>query len=93
MKKNNTKITILGCGSSTGVPRVGNEWGVCNPKIIENTQAVFNQDNGTGRVVELNGQGFLHSHGNKIFFQSFGWEDNIPSSKNKPKLLKINNLL
>ena len=35
--------------------------------------------------------GILHSHGNKIFFQSFGWEDNIPSSKNKPKLLKINN--
>ena len=31
------------------------------PKIIEKTQAVFNQDNGTGRVVELNGQGFLHS--------------------------------
>ena len=31
------------------------------PKIIENTQAVFNQDNGTGRVVELSGQGFLHS--------------------------------
>ena len=30
-------------------------------RIIENTQAVFNQDNGTGRVVELNGQGFLHS--------------------------------
>ena len=30
------KITILGCGSSTGVPRVGNEWGSCNPKTPEN---------------------------------------------------------
>ena len=30
------KITILGCGSSTGVPRVGNEWGSCNPKIPQN---------------------------------------------------------
>ena len=39
MKKNNTKITILGCGSSTGVPRVGNEWGACNPKIIENNRS------------------------------------------------------
>lgn len=24
-------ITILGCGSSGGVPRVGNDWGACNP--------------------------------------------------------------
>ena len=32
------------------------------PKIIENTQAVFNQDNGTGRVVSINGQGFLNSY-------------------------------
>tara|TARA_Y100000590_G_scaffold470715_1_gene668347 strand:- start:10282 stop:11094 length:813 start_codon:yes stop_codon:yes gene_type:complete len=30
------KITILGCGSSTGVPRVGNEWGDCDPSIPEN---------------------------------------------------------
>jgi hypothetical protein len=32
------------------------------PKIVENTQAVFNQDNGTGRVVNINGAGFLHSY-------------------------------
>jgi len=32
------------------------------PKIVENTQAVFNQDNGTGRVVNISGQGFLHSY-------------------------------
>lgn len=25
------KVTILGCGSSGGVPRVGNDWGVCDP--------------------------------------------------------------
>jgi len=25
------KVTILGCGSSTGVPRVGNDWGDCDP--------------------------------------------------------------
>jgi len=23
--------TILGCGSSGGVPRIGNDWGVCDP--------------------------------------------------------------
>ncbi len=25
------RITILGCGSSTGVPRIGNDWGACDP--------------------------------------------------------------
>lgn len=33
-----------------------------HPDIIAKTQAVFNQDNGTGRVVEIAGQGFLHSY-------------------------------
>ena len=25
------KVTILGCGSSNGVPLIGNEWGACDP--------------------------------------------------------------
>ena len=29
-------FTILGCGSSTGVPRIGNEWGACDPKNPKN---------------------------------------------------------
>ena len=33
-----------------------------NPEVVENLQALFNQDNGTGRVVRLSGQGFLHSY-------------------------------
>ncbi len=33
-----------------------------HPDIIDNLQAAFNQDNGTGRVVRLSGQGFLHSY-------------------------------
>ena len=28
---NALKVTILGCGSSGGVPRVGGDWGVCDP--------------------------------------------------------------
>ena len=32
------------------------------PEIVNNIQAVFNQDNGTGRVVNLAGQGFLHAY-------------------------------
>jgi carboxypeptidase Q len=33
-----------------------------HPDIVENLQALFNQDNGTGRVVSISGQGFLHSY-------------------------------
>ncbi|WP_394973939.1 M20/M25/M40 family metallo-hydrolase [uncultured Croceitalea sp.] len=33
-----------------------------HPKIVAGVQAVFNQDNGTGRVVRLSGQGFLHAY-------------------------------
>ncbi len=33
-----------------------------HPKIVDNVQALFNQDNGTGRVVKLSGGGFLHSY-------------------------------
>jgi hypothetical protein len=33
-----------------------------HPEIVNNIQAVFNQDNGTGRVVRLSGAGFLHAY-------------------------------
>lgn len=33
-----------------------------NPEVVENLQALFNQDNGTGRVVKINGSGFVHSY-------------------------------
>lgn len=33
-----------------------------HPEVVNNMQALFNQDNGTGRVVNINGQGFLHSY-------------------------------
>ncbi len=33
-----------------------------NPKIVDGLQALFNQDNGTGRVVRISGQGFLHAY-------------------------------
>lgn len=32
----NLKFTILGCGSSTGVPRVGGDWGKCDPNNPKN---------------------------------------------------------
>lgn len=30
------RYTILGCGSSAGVPRIGNDWGECDPKNPKN---------------------------------------------------------
>ena len=33
-----------------------------HPAIVKNVQALFNQDNGTGRVVNLSGQGYLHAY-------------------------------
>lgn len=33
-----------------------------HPDIVKNMQALFNQDNGTGRVVTIGGAGFLHSY-------------------------------
>ena len=39
MPKDNLQITILGCGSSTGVPRVGNDWGACDPNLPENLRS------------------------------------------------------
>jgi len=33
-----------------------------HPEIVKNIQALFNQDNGTGRVVSLNGQGYLYAY-------------------------------
>ncbi len=33
-----------------------------HPEIVKNIQASFNQDNGTGRVVNISGQGFLHAY-------------------------------
>ena len=32
----NLEFTILGCGSSGGVPRIGNDWGECDPKNPKN---------------------------------------------------------
>jgi phosphoribosyl 1,2-cyclic phosphate phosphodiesterase len=30
------KVTVLGCGSSPGTPRIGNDWGACDPNEPKN---------------------------------------------------------
>ena len=49
-----------------------------HPEVVANIQAVFNQDNGTGRVVNLSGQGFLHA------YEYLGrWLEKVPNSVTK----------
>ncbi|WP_310620071.1 MBL fold metallo-hydrolase [Flexibacterium corallicola] len=36
MSDSQLKITILGCGSSTGVPRINGDWGACDPNEPRN---------------------------------------------------------
>jgi len=33
-----------------------------HPEVVENLQALFNQDNGTGRIKSISGQGYLHAY-------------------------------
>jgi hypothetical protein len=33
-----------------------------HPEVVQNLQALFNQDNGTGRVTSISGQGYLHAY-------------------------------
>src|SRR5690606_24331337 len=49
-----------------------------NPEIVKNIQAVFNQDNGTGRIANISGQGFVHS------YDYLGrWIDAVPQDQKK----------
>jgi phosphoribosyl 1,2-cyclic phosphate phosphodiesterase len=51
------RFTILGCGSSGGVPRIGNDWGDCDPKNPKNRRRRCSMlieritDNGTTTVL------------------------------------------
>ena len=33
------KLIVLGCGTSTGVPRIGNDWGDCDPAEPKNRRS------------------------------------------------------
>lgn len=49
------RITILGCGSSGGVPRVGNDWGLCDPNEPKNRRrrcSILVENGGTRVLVD-----------------------------------------
>lgn len=48
-------LTVLGCGGSAGVPRVGNDWGACDPQEPRNQRSrpsVMVQNNGDTFIVD-----------------------------------------
>ncbi len=47
------KVRILGCGTSTGVPRIGNDWGACDPGEPRNRRTR------SSIVIESNGDHLL----------------------------------
>lgn len=59
------RFTILGCGASPGVPRIGNDWGACDPKEPRNRRLrsslmveQFGEDSGVTRVIVDTGPDF-----------------------------------
>ncbi|WP_343608800.1 M20/M25/M40 family metallo-hydrolase [Chryseobacterium oranimense] len=60
---NNKRTIVIGLWGSEEQGLNGSRGFVAdNPQIIKGVQAVFNQDNGTGRVVNISGQGFVDSY-------------------------------
>lgn len=51
------RVTILGCGSSPGTPRVGNDWGACDPNEPRNRRTrcsiLLEQISGNGGVTRV----------------------------------------
>ena len=49
------KVTILGCGTSTGVPKIGGKWGVCdpaNPKNRRRRSSIFIEEMDTRILID-----------------------------------------
>jgi carboxypeptidase Q len=46
-----------------------------HPDTVSRLQALFNQDNGTGRIINLSGQGYLHAYENLM-----RWLSKVPSN-------------
>jgi phosphoribosyl 1,2-cyclic phosphate phosphodiesterase len=73
------KFTILGCGSSPGVPRIGGDWGACDPQNPKNRRRraslLIEQFQGDGKttVVVDTGPDFRE----QMLSANVGWADGV----------------
>ncbi|MFK8034109.1 MAG: MBL fold metallo-hydrolase [Hyphomicrobiales bacterium] len=73
------RFTILGCGSSPGVPRIGGDWGACDPKNPKNRRkrccllVEKNGEHGTTRIVIDTGPDFRE----QCLSSDLSWADAI----------------
>ncbi|MBH0239180.1 MBL fold metallo-hydrolase [Methylobrevis albus] len=74
------RFTILGCGSSPGVPRIGNDWGACDPNEPKNRRRRASllierfADNGDKTVVVIDtGPDFRE----QMLDAGIGWADGV----------------
>lgn len=76
---NNKRTIIIGLWSSEEQGLNGSRAFIKdNPEIVKNIQVAFNQDNGTGRIANISGQGFVHS------YDYLGrWIDALPQAQKK----------
>ncbi|WP_250255097.1 M28 family peptidase [Chryseobacterium sp. Marseille-Q3244] len=73
---NNKRTIVIGLWGSEEQGLNGSRgFVVDNPQIIKGTQAAFNQDNGTGRVINISGQGFV-----KAYDYIGKWLDGVPKA-------------
>ncbi|WP_069306643.1 MBL fold metallo-hydrolase, partial [Methylobrevis pamukkalensis] len=74
------RFTILGCGSSPGVPRIGNDWGACDPNEPKNRRRRASllierfADSGARTVVVIDtGPDFRE----QMLMTGIGWADGV----------------
>ncbi|MDD9911391.1 MAG: MBL fold metallo-hydrolase [Ahrensia sp.] len=78
-KPGTKRFTILGCGSSPGVPRIGNDWGNCDPQNPKNRRRraslLIEQFGESGRTVVVvdSGPDFRE----QMIDANIGWADAV----------------
>ncbi len=78
-KAGTIRFTILGCGSSPGVPRIGPDWGNCNPDNPKNrrrrTSLLIEQFSPEGKTVVVIDTG--PDFRSQMISNNIGWADGV----------------
>ena len=78
-ESNSRRFTILGCGSSPGVPRIGGDWGNCDPKNPKNrrrrSSLLVEQFGKTGKTTVIIDTG--PDFRDQMISANIGWADGV----------------